>query len=403
MLLPSKIDNNSLAGSLAGDVEIYAPPKKFIKNYFVVLVFIFCSLVFTTSSANPPDWIPEVGLQYSMQIVCKVELEEGVFSQDPSDILGAFVGTECRGLASPLPDLEGFYFLSVGSNLSQGETVSFKVYLEEQDQVFNTNETLIFEHLGEIGDLSNPFIFSLDNAPPLYFTIEASSSEGGSISPEGDILVEYGFDQEFTFLPLPGYVIANVMVDGINLGDIPSYIFEEVAQDHSIHVDFQEINLIIEARAGDNGSIFPSGMINVPYGESKVFEISPDIGFQIEDVIVDNLSQGPVTHFVFDNVTENHSITASFTVVTVMPEANVLNHLKVYPNPAEDRIALQLAADFFQDVYNSRFWVLDLFGQTVSSGEIFCPMISIDMSHLKSGTYILRFESIEQSQLILKK
>ncbi len=398
-----KIEKNISTGSIAGVVVFSAAKKCFLVYFVVVCSTIFCLLNPNNLRANPPDWIPEAGLQYAMQVVCKVELQEGGFSQDPQDILGAFVGAECRGIASPLDGLEGFYFLSVASNQSQGEIVSFKVYLAAQDQVFNLNETLVFEHLGEIGDITLPFIFTIDDTPPLYHIIEASASVGGTISPEGNVLVEHGFDQAFIFTPETGYSIANVMVDGNNLGDIISYTFEEVDQDHVIHVSFQEISLIIEAKSGDNGSIFPSGTIEVLYGESQLFEFLPDVGFQIEDVVVDNSSQGPITYFLFDSVTENHSINVSFTTLTGFSKIANQIPLKLYPNPAGDKIFLQLSKQLLLDDNNTKYKVSDALGQLVVTGKINEPITIIDLTGLKAGAYILELDTYKQSQLILKK
>ena len=69
---------------------------------------------------------------------------------------------------------------------------------------------------------------------------------------------------------------------------------------------------IITASAGPNGSISPSGNITVNQGSDKLFTITPDTGYQIYDVLVDESSVGAVSSYTFTNVTEDHTIYATF-------------------------------------------------------------------------------------------
>jgi hypothetical protein len=73
----------------------------------------------------------------------------------------------------------------------------------------------------------------------------------------------------------------------------------------------------ITASAGLHGSISPSGNVTVNQGSDKLFNITPDTGYQIDDVLVDGSSVGAVSSYTFINVTEDHTITATFTVGTV--------------------------------------------------------------------------------------
>lgn len=75
-------------------------------------------------------------------------------------------------------------------------------------------------------------------------------------------------------------------------------------------------NLTINASAGPNGSITPSGAISVVYNGSQSFTIVPDFGYTINDVLVDGISVGAVSSYSFSNVTMNHSISASFITQT---------------------------------------------------------------------------------------
>lgn len=68
----------------------------------------------------------------------------------------------------------------------------------------------------------------------------------------------------------------------------------------------------ITATAGAGGTITPSGAVIVDYGEDQDFDIEPNAGFIVSDVIVDAVSQGRINYYDFNNVTANHDISATF-------------------------------------------------------------------------------------------
>lgn len=80
-------------------------------------------------------------------------------------------------------------------------------------------------------------------------TITATAGEGGTIEPEGEIVVAEGDDKTFTITPDKGYEIAKVTVDGqmIDLANvvgkdgIGTYTFTKVDKDSSIAVEFKVI------------------------------------------------------------------------------------------------------------------------------------------------------------------
>ena len=74
-----------------------------------------------------------------------------------------------------------------------------------------------------------------------------------------------------------------------------------------------EDTFTITASAGQGGSITPSGAVSVEKNGSQTFTITPSEGYEIAAVIVDGTSQGAVDTYTFENVTEAHTITASFT------------------------------------------------------------------------------------------
>jgi ABC-type transporter MlaC component len=148
------------------------------------------------------------------------------------------------------------------------------------------------------------------------FTILASADTGGSISPSGNIMVNYDGSQNFTISPDSGHKIQNVVVDGVSMGEISTYKFENVISNHTISVNFEAITHIIVASADTGGSISPSGNVMVNYDGNQSFSITTDSGHKIQNVVVDGVSMGEISTYKFENVISNHTISANFEAIT---------------------------------------------------------------------------------------
>jgi len=70
----------------------------------------------------------------------------------------------------------------------------------------------------------------------------------------------------------------------------------------------------IVASVGTNGSISPNGSASLTYGGSQTYTITPATGYQVADVLVDNVSKGAITTYTFSSVTGNHTISATFSI-----------------------------------------------------------------------------------------
>jgi len=231
--------------------------------------------------------------------------------------------------------------------------------------------------------------------PPTIYTISATHSAGGDISPNGTVNVTEGSEQTFLINASTGHHIQDVLIDGISQGTVSSYTFTNISGNHTIHVNFEinqyELNIetpengsisvepsgnsfahgmvvtltaapsngysfshwtgslsgsqnpiplvmdsdqsvgavfteippsithIITATAGPNGTITPEGNVTVAGGDSATFVITPDTGYQIEDVKVDGVSIGAVSAYAFDNVSNAHTISATFVSIPETP------------------------------------------------------------------------------------
>ncbi len=92
--------------------------------------------------------------------------------------------------------------------------------------------------------------------------------------------------------------------------------------DTTVNATFTLKTYTITATAGVHGSISPNGTVVVNHGASQAFTITPDASYGIAEVKVDGTSIGAVSSHLFSNVTQNHTIEASF--VSPLPEAATL-------------------------------------------------------------------------------
>src|SRR5262249_49137106 len=73
-------------------------------------------------------------------------------------------------------------------------------------------------------------------------------------------------------------------------------------------------NWTITSSSGANGTISPLGAISVKHGNDLTFTMIPDLHYTVQDVLIDGVSFGAMTSYVFTNVSANHTIAVSYTL-----------------------------------------------------------------------------------------
>ncbi len=73
---------------------------------------------------------------------------------------------------------------------------------------------------------------------PSSYTITASATGNGTISPSGNVVVSTGANQSFTMDADSGYEVEDVVINGLSVGVLDSYTFTNVHGDHTISVTF---------------------------------------------------------------------------------------------------------------------------------------------------------------------
>ncbi|MBI5214217.1 MAG: endonuclease [Ignavibacteriae bacterium] len=74
-------------------------------------------------------------------------------------------------------------------------------------------------------------------------------------------------------------------------------------------------SFIIVATASTGGNISPSDTVTINYGDDQQFTITPNKGYQLDSLLVDESNVDSLDSFTFTNVTSNHSIAAYFSAI----------------------------------------------------------------------------------------
>jgi hypothetical protein len=189
--------------------------------------------------------------------------------------------------------------------------------------------------------------------------------------------------------------------------------------DKNITANFKIKTYTITASTGLNGSISPSGISVVNYGDSIVYTINPDVGYHPIDVQIDSVSFGDLEDYTFTNVTSNHTISASFlkNPPPISIETNVgwslvsVPHVMrnksadvVFKDKLSDMFGYNLMTNNYYMVYNLKcgegYWVYYVLPATVIFDGYNPSLIRINA---KTGWNIVgsRSTTIEVSSLIL--
>jgi len=136
----------------------------------------FCLFFLATSSllAQTPSWSVDESLyEFSMTFVAKINIG-GERLASSADLVGAFVGGQCRGVANPtyIASSDAYYvYLTVFGNTT-GETITFKVYRADTNEEITISRTIDFESNQHIGSRFQSFSIA---EPPLRSGAELTS------------------------------------------------------------------------------------------------------------------------------------------------------------------------------------------------------------------------------------
>ena len=217
------------------------------------------------------------------------------------------------------------------------------------------------------------------NAQNYTVTVAANPNNAGSVSGGGSFT--HGQSCTVNASANSGYAFTKWTENGNLVSTNASYTFT-VTGNRNLVANFAQNTYTINATAGANGFITPSGNVVVEAGADMTFTIIPDYGYEIYEVYVDGSLIGDPNSYTFHNITSNHSIFATFIMTDGLNEN--AEAITVYPNPTEGSINLICPNTEEIRIYNT----LGVMVKQKNIGDI--DNIQIDMSGLPNGIYILQ-------------
>ena len=246
---------------------------------------------------------------------------------------------------------------------------------------------------------------------PFGYTITATASAGGTITPSGDVTVYETASQSFTITADSNYRLTSVTVDGAEAIDQlvdGVYTSTNVNANHTIAATFEAIpTYTITIRKEEQGSVTYNGtelqdneVVTVQEGATPSFEI---VGYTTtngdryiigtltiddEEVNVNGeFSENQSYTYTFEPVMANHTLAVTFVFISSVDMIET-GSMAVYPNPNNGTFRIDFSnieGDVTYELIDARGAVVETREINVTNGE------TKTLNHtLTAGTYFVR-------------
>lgn len=231
------------------------------------------------------------------------------------------------------------------------------------------------------------------------FTITKNAGNNGTIN--GPATVNYGATASYTIVPNAGYVVDNVLVDGMNMGAITSYTFVNVVANHTIAATFRLEDCEIPTNMHTTDITTTSATLSWYHPTATSFEVQykPILGTTFTTATVNGTSYNltnllPSTTYVWmvrancgNNNYSAWSNGQSFRTKDEIPDGiedyNVQELVKVYASYSN----IFIVNEYGVQIDNVE--VYDVYGKLLYSGNVTSSTEVISMN-VATGTYMVR-------------
>lgn len=148
-------------------------------------------------------------------------------------------------------------------------------------------------------------------------TVTTSTNNHGLISVNNTNQIFYGDTRTYTFTPLDGYTIGKILINDVEIPITNVYTLSNITDDTTIYVEFKKKEYIISAKCSSGGTISPIGDSIVKHGESIEYHISPDPGYIIKSIKIDDMPVEILTDYTFTQVIKEHTIEVVFEITQI--------------------------------------------------------------------------------------
>lgn len=414
--------------------------KKNCKMKSYIITFMLFLLTSFGVKAGTPSWtVNPYAYQYSMTATGILVIDH-IESADTADIIGAFVGPECRGFTKPIYILSlGRYiaFLMIYSDTASGENVSFKMYDSSEDTVLNATQIIPFVPNNTLGLITNPYVWSntslSQDAHILSYSIpqQAFSAVIVPSAHTVQVTVPHGTTTllvaTFTLSTFADATIGTtIQQSGVTLVDFTAPVVYTVTAEDPAYT--QNWTVTVTEQPGLNSATdILDFTLPQQTGAATINTINHDVNIQVTSgtnigslVASFTLSSGAsakvngtiqqsgitVNDFTYSVIYEikAEDSTLQNWIVTVSNSSGVeedlfQNSISVYPNPTKG--LLNITCDI-----NADMMVYDKSGRLVFRGALNSAKNTFDLGSIDNGTYILKLTAGKKevsSKIIIRK
>jgi hypothetical protein len=136
----------------------------------------------------------------------------------------------------------------------------------------------------------------------------------------------------------------------------------------------------LTSTVGSNGYISPSGTVILNRGTKQTFTITPNSGYKVSNVIVDGTSVGALSSYIFNYVTANHDISATFSELTTYTITSSVSGGGII-DPSGTTVINQGASQTYSIVPNEGYAI----GQVYVDGNVVGPVTTYTFSNVTGG------------------
>jgi hypothetical protein len=205
------------------------------------------------------------------------------------------------------------------------------------------------------------------------YTITATASPGGSISPEGNVSVYQGSNKTFTMTPNSGYSVSELWVDGDGKNIETSYVFSNVSSNHAIEVIFALNQYPPVANAG------PPQIVE----EGQTVTLDASQSTDPNDAVITyewNQISGPLV-----SLSDENAIQPTFVAAPITEDTTVVFQLTVYDSGGlsdSDTIDITIKEngihDLPDDVITFSSTATKVIGLKTGSGAVLVSLYPLD-------------------------
>ena len=219
------------------------------------------------------------------------------------------------------------------------------------------------------------------NAQSYTITVAANPNNAGSVSGGGSYT--YGQTCTVSASANSSYTFTNWTENGTQVSANANYSFT-VTGNRNLMANFAQNTHTIQASAGANGIITPSGTVTVTHGANQSFAMIPNSDYEVQEVYIDGNPVGAMTSYTFTNVTADHYIHVTFMRTERVEEST--NDISVYPNPTSGEFILKA-----EGLSHAR--IVNAYGQTVYNADLEGNQVRINLSQMSKGIYMMHIKA----------